>query len=107
MAASSVVAYAEARSAFARRDRERSLTRAEHESVKAAFDFDWPHLLTLEVTRELAERAGGLADEHALRGFDGLHLASYLTLRSRAPDQLVEFSSFDEALNAAARAAAA
>jgi predicted nucleic acid-binding protein len=106
VAATSVIAYAEAGSAFARRCRDRSLTPAEHEKIKAAFDFDWPHLLTLDVTRELAQLAGEIADSHALRGFDGLHLACYLTLQAQVPDQVVEFSSFDDALNAAALAAA-
>lgn len=105
VSATAVIAYAEARSAFARRFRERSLTRAEAGRVKAALDLDWPHLLTMDINQGIAQQAGELAEKHALKGFDGLHLACYLALRSLVAEE-VEFSSFDAALDAAARAEA-
>ncbi len=101
--ATSVVAYAEARSAFARRARERGLTRSEHEKVKAEFERDWPGMLALDVTDAIARRAGAIAEKRALRGFDGIHLASFLFLREEDEKTEMRFSSFDERLNRVAR----
>ncbi len=103
--AASVVAYAEARAAFARRRRERSLTLADHRRSKAALDDDWPHVLAIDVSGPLARSAGELAERHQLRGFDALHLASYLALARELPGEDVLFSSADQRLERAARLA--
>ncbi len=103
--AASVVAYPEARASLARRRRERSLTVAAHRRTKAALDADWPRVLALDVSSPLARSAGDLADRHKLRGFDALHLASYLTFAREFPDEDVRFSSADQALVRAARLA--
>ena len=100
--ATSVIAYAEARSAFARRGREGSFSKADLGRIKVAFEADWSGLLTLNVTHEIATEAGDLAERHALRGFDSLHLACYLSLCAQFEKEDVEFSSFDESLNRAA-----
>jgi uncharacterized protein len=105
LVSASVVAYPEARAALARRRRERSLTVAGHRRSKAALDVDWPRVLSLDVSGPLARSAGDLADRHRLRGFDALHLASYLALAQEFPDEEVRFSSADQALERAARAA--
>jgi len=101
----SVMAYSEARAALARRRRERSLSPAGHRRSRAALDADWPHVLALDVSGALARGAGDLADRHRLRGFDALHLASYLTFAREFPDEDVRFSSADRALERAARLA--
>jgi predicted nucleic acid-binding protein len=101
--ATSVIAYTEARSAFARRGREGALTKAEYELVRAAFDLKWANLLALDVTQAIARHAADLAELHGLRAFDGLHLASYRSIVAEAPDEVVRFSSFDTKLSAAAR----
>jgi predicted nucleic acid-binding protein len=103
--AASVVAYPEARAALARRRRERSLTAAAHRRSKTALDADWPHVLALDVSSLLARSAGDLADRHKLRGFDALHLASYLTFAREFPDEDVLFSSADRTLERAVRLA--
>ena len=36
----------------------------------------WPEIDVLELTEPLARRAGALAEAHALRGYDAIHLAS-------------------------------
>jgi len=58
-------------------------------------------LYVVELAPELAHRAGELAQEHGLRGYDAVHLASALTL---ADDGLV-FVTGDGKLAAAAKAA--
>jgi uncharacterized protein len=100
----SVVAYAEARSALARLCREGSLGSEEHRQAKTDLDQDWPHFLALEVTPAVWRAAGDLAEKHALRGFDSLHLASFLVLIDSNLGEPVRFSSFDDRLNNAAHA---
>ena len=101
----SVVAYPEARAALARRRRERSLSASAHRRTRAALDADWPRVLALDASSPLSRSAGDLADRHRLRGFDALHLASYLTVAREFPEEDVVFSSADQALERAARRA--
>ena len=100
--ATSVVAYAEARAALARQRREGGLTRAAYDRTKNDFERDWPRYLAIEVSEAVYRSAGDLAEKHRLRGFDSLHLASYLSLYRDGARQ-IRFSAFDEALNRAAR----
>jgi predicted nucleic acid-binding protein len=102
LVATSVMAYAEARAAFARRARERGLTRTEHRRVCGDLESDWPFYLSIEVTQAVSRHAGDVAEKHALRGVDALHLATFLALLARMQGQTVRFSSFDARLNAAA-----
>lgn len=102
LVATSVVTYAEARAAFARQRREAGLTAAEFAQAREDFEQDWPRYLAVEVNEAVYRRTGDLAEKHHLRGFDSLHLASYLSLYGDGLRQ-ISFSSFDEALNRAAR----
>ena len=99
----SVVAYAEMRAALARLRRERLLSPASFAAAKRRFEEDWPAYLALEVTDALSRAAGQLAETFHLRGFDSLHLASFVEILSRAGNADVHFSSFDDRLNRAAR----
>jgi predicted nucleic acid-binding protein len=99
--ATSEVAYAEARAALARLRRERALSAAELRRARAALDDDWPQFLAVHVTGAICQAAGDLAEKHALRGYDSLHLASYLALRAGHAGP-VRFSSFDRRLSRAA-----
>lgn len=101
--ATSIVAYAEARAAFARKLRERGLSKEAHDSVKVSLAADWPRFFVLNVTGTTVAAAGDLAERHALRGFDALHLAAALDLRSAAGGSPVTFSTADQRLAAAAR----
>jgi len=102
LVATSVVAYAEARAALARQRREGGLMATGYNRAKADFERDWPRYLTIEVSEAVYRSAGDLAEKHHLRGFDSLHLASYLALYREGARQ-TRFSAFDEALNRAAR----
>lgn len=101
----SIAAYPEARSAFARRRRERGLTPADLRSAKAAFERDWSRMVRLAVTEDVYRAAASFAERHALKALDSLHLASFLSLRRRLPRGGATFSSFDRRLNRAARGA--
>jgi uncharacterized protein len=104
VAATSLVAYAEARAAFARLRREDDITASAFRAVKRDLDNDWPGYLMVAPTSDLCRVAGDLAERYQLRGFDSIHLASFLDLASADPSD-VRFSSFDRALNRAATAA--
>ena len=101
--ATSVVAYAEARAAFARRVRERALSRAHLTALTRDLEREWPGFLVLDLTDGIARRAGALAERYQLRGYDGVHLSTFVELVMYAGGD-AEFSSFDERLNRAAAA---
>jgi predicted nucleic acid-binding protein len=99
----SVLAYAETRAGLARLRRERRLSPSSFQSAKRQFERDWPTYLALEVTDALRRAAGHLAEKFRLRGFDSLHLASFVEILSRSGTDVVHFSSFDDRLSDAAR----
>lgn len=99
----SVVAFPEARSAFARLAREGTLTPEELVAVRGDLLRDWESFLKIRVLKRVYEQAGDLTEQHGLRGFDALHLASFQELLSQSEDREVEFSAFDARLNEAAR----
>ena len=102
--ATSVVAYAEMRAALARLRRDRLLSPASFGIAKRRFERDWPSYLAIDVTDATSRTAGQLAEQYGLRGFDSLHLASFVEILERSDEgDDVQFSSFDARLNAAAR----
>ncbi len=101
-AATSAVSYAEARAAFARRRREGFITAAEFRSVKRDFDADWSSYAVVEPTMSLCRAAGELAERYQLRGFDSIHLATFLQIARDGGPAETRFSSFDRRLNRAA-----
>jgi predicted nucleic acid-binding protein len=101
--ATSVVAYAEMRAALARLRREGTLAAPAFSSAKRQFEEQWPAYLALEATDVVCRAAGALAERHALRGFDSIHLASFAEVARRAGGNDTRFSSFDERLNRAAK----
>jgi len=100
--ATSLIAYTEARAAFARARREARLSAQAYRHVVEAFVEDWPRYITVEVTDRLVKDAGELAAHRALRGYDALHLASALILR-RQMSSRVTFLAFDRELMVAAK----
>lgn len=99
--ATSTVAYAEARAAFARRKREGGLSEDECRRAVEALDEGWESYDRLAVSDAVARRAGDMAEEYALRGFDAVHLASAARLKERFGD--LRFLAFDDRLVDAAR----
>ncbi len=98
---SSTVAYAEARAALARKRNGGDLDEEGLHKAVAGLNQDWPTFATLEVTDPIARYAGELAQKHALRGYDAVHLASALTFADGF--ERLYFLSFDKRLNDAAR----
>ncbi|HZL95387.1 MAG TPA: hypothetical protein VFB99_17155, partial [Vicinamibacterales bacterium] len=75
-------------------------------AAKRTFEDDWPTYLAVHVTESLCRQAGALTERYALRGYDSLHLASFLELARQAGAADTDFSSFDDRLTRAARLAA-
>lgn len=102
LVATSLVAYVEARAAFARRRREHVLPTVDYRRIVRSLDTDWPHYLRLELPEALIRNAARVAETHSLRAYDAVHLASALTLRERlaAP---VTFGCWDSRLESEAR----
>ena len=103
-AATSVVAYAEARAAFARLHRSALSSPRRHRERVARLNADWESYLRVELTPSVLRLAGEAAETYELRGFDGIHLASALWLRDRTEVEC-KFVVFDQRLHdGAARA---
>jgi predicted nucleic acid-binding protein len=104
MTATSIVSRAEIAAAFAKAVRAGLLTNLVARNAQRAFAGDWPDVVRVPVTESLVERAGALAWEHGLRGYDAVHLASALTWQESVGEQIL-LATFDQQLWDAARQA--
>lgn len=102
--AASVVAYPEARAAFARLKAQGISTAVKHQQRLAQLNHDWENLLRIELVPVVVRTAGDLAEVYGLRGFDSIHLASALWLKDKTSTPL-HFAVFDQRLRAAAERA--
>lgn len=79
-----------------------ALVPRDYRNILQNFDNDWESYFVVDISEALVKIAGQLAEKHALRGYDAIHLASAVTLR-REGDQPVAFSCFYGRLSRAAR----
>lgn len=101
--ATSVIAFVEMRSALARKRRGGEIPADEYRSALRVFGEDWNGLTRVTVTGDLVRHAGELAERHAIRGMDAIHLASALWLRTQEGRGRIVFSTSDTDLGRAAR----
>ncbi len=97
---SSQLIYPEARAALAGAARANRIDAPTHDSAVATLEGLYAQLRIIAIDEPLARQAGDLATEHALRGYDAVHLACALQLHG---DDIL-LATWDDALNAAARA---
>jgi uncharacterized protein len=97
----STVTWAEVCATFARALREGRIQEDAHQRILDALARDWPRFTTLSVVDSLSQHAGILARQHALRGFDAIHLASALYADKAVG--IIRFLAFDARLMNAAR----
>jgi uncharacterized protein len=95
---SSVCLYPEMRAALARARRDRRLDDVSLRAALRAFETLWVTVERIIVSLRIAQRAGLLAHELPLRGYDAIHLAAAATVRSSA----TLFVTADRQLSAAA-----
>jgi predicted nucleic acid-binding protein len=100
--ATSLVAYAEARAAFARRYKEKAFTATGYRHIISSLHEDWEDYLVIKVTKELVRLAGDLAEKYGLKGFDAIHLSSAVTLRQELTAPVI-FSCADRKLQNASK----
>lgn len=97
------IAYVEACATFARAAHARG-DHALFVALRTNLDVQWRAWEILEATESLIRRAGDLAGQYRLRGYDSLHLAAaesaFTAFRGEVPFQ---FAVFDEQLAGAAR----
>ena len=84
VAAVSLVAFAEAQAAFARKRKERAVSPKDYRRIVREFDDDWDHYSVVDVTEPLVRRAAQLADKHGLRGYDAIQLPRRSCCATRA-----------------------
>jgi predicted nucleic acid-binding protein len=96
------VAYVETRAALAHKRREKLINLKDYRLIVQDFDHDWESYFIVDVSDVLVKTAGQLAEKHALRGYDAIHLASAVVVR-RQGNRSVNFSCFDARLSRAAR----
>ena len=72
--------YPEARAALARAERMGRITRRQNEIAVAELDAIVTEIDHVEITAELARKAGNLAQAHQLRGYDAVHLAAAIAV---------------------------
>ncbi len=97
----SKIAYAEARAAFARKQKEEALSLKTLRKIVEDLNRDWESYFVIEITDGLIRFAGDIAEKYLLRGFDSIHLASAIHLKNRVNSD-IHFSSYDTRLNQSA-----
>jgi len=97
----SKIAYAEARAAFARKQKEDEFSLKVLRKIVVDLNRDWESYFVIEITDGLIRFAGDIAEKYLLRGFDSIHLASAIHLKNRARSD-IHFSSYDTRLNQSA-----
>ncbi len=103
LVATSSIAYTETWAAMARRRRDRTLRPAGFASAKKTFEAEWPKYFVVDVTLALCRQAAEFAERYRLRAYDSVHLAAFAEVAREAGVRDTRFSSFDHALNRAAK----
>lgn len=82
--ASSRLLYPEARAALASATRGGRLGTGVVVQTRRLLERLWEEVERVDLTGRLAHRAGDLAEQHGLRGYDAVHLASFEAIASDA-----------------------
>jgi predicted nucleic acid-binding protein len=80
---SSLLLYPEARAAIGRAARSHRLDARALRAARSQLDRLWSEIDRIELTERLAREAGRLAELHALRAYDAVHLASLQSVEDR------------------------
>lgn len=102
LVATHLIALVEMRAALGRKRRLGEAAEAQIEAARKAAEADWERFHRLPLDDAMVRRAGELADRHALRANDAVHLAAAETLQL-AVGVPIRFGCFDAALAAAAQ----
>ncbi len=95
------IAYAETYSGLTRRHRDGDLSAIDYASACEQFERDWSGYVRIRLDEDVLAAARLVIQRHALRGFDGIHLASALTLQNRWDETVVVVAADQRLLRAA------
>ena len=98
-----LIAYAELRAALAKAQRMNRLTAEQKAVLLPVIEQDWETLNVILPTEMLIKRAGNLADQFGLRGYDSIHLAAAEAISLQIMPQPLVFACFDKHLNESAK----
>ena len=104
VAGTALITRVEVAAALAQAVRQQRMGRSEAQEAQQEFLDDWDDFTRIGVTVGLATRAGNLAWQHDLRGYDAVQLAAALAWQDTvegAEDEIV-FACFDNDLRRAA-----
>jgi len=101
--ATAKIAYAEVFAGLNRKQREGHLSTARYALASRQFDDEWHAYIRVELHDEILQLARTLVERHPLRGFDAIHLASALCLKSTL-GEAITFAAADNRLLRAAEA---
>ena len=96
------IAYAEALSVFVRCKDDKVLSKSSYDKCITYFKFDWEMYFVIEASENVVKIAGDLIENHSIRGFNSMHLASAIVLRKEI-NQSIDFMCWDNRLLEAAK----
>jgi predicted nucleic acid-binding protein len=98
----SSVAYAETMASVYCKKKESNLSDKVVHTIVEDFKKDWHGFIHVMVMDDLNDMIDLIVQNHPLRGFDSIHLASALIIHDRFPEDFL-FACFDQRLNLAAQ----
>ena len=101
--ATAKIVYAEVHAGLKRKQREGHLSTTQYALACRQFERDWQAYVRVDLRDEVLLLARDLIQRHPLRGFDAIHLASALSLKSGLGEDIT-FAAADEPLLRAAQA---
>ena len=101
--ATAKIAYAEVYAGLTRKRREGHLSDRLYTLSCRQFESDWQAYIRIDLRDEILLLARDLIQRHPLKGFDAIHLASALSLKSALGEEMT-FAAADERLLRAAEA---
>jgi predicted nucleic acid-binding protein len=101
--ATAKIAYAEIFAGLTRKVREGNLAKAQYALACRQFERDWHAYIRVEMGDDLLLLARDLIQRHPLRGFDAVHLASALSIKTALGEEIT-FAAADGRLLKAAKA---
>lgn len=92
------IAYPEARAALASAERAARITALELDDARSRLNRLWAQMQIVELDEPFTSSAGDIAESHALRGFEAVHLATAAALE----DESLIVATWDADLRGAA-----
>ena len=99
--ATATIAYAELYAGLARKRRDGHLPQDSYARLRRHIEDEWPSYVRVELLREILDLSRELLERHPLRGFDAIHLASALSVKTRLEEDILFLASDVKLLRAA------